>query len=479
VKRLLARPSIRTRLTLWYASALAGVLILYAGTVFLFLRHALYSDLDRELREDVERVQEALEPTDDGRLAWRVAGHSDHADDSSRYGRRWMEVWSLDGRLLLRPATAPPLDLPAPRAPGPDAEPMSLVQGGARLRVLADVEDVAGVRVLVRVARSEEPLRRELGDVLLMQAIGLPLALGLASLGGYHLARRALAPVGRMAESARRISAERLAERLAVENPSDELGHLAAVFNDAFARLERSFEQMRRFTADASHELRTPLTALRSVGEVGLQERPDDKLFGDVVGSMLEEADRLTHLVDTLLTLSRADVGQVRLACDPVDLAALAGDVAHYLTDLADEKQQTLHFDAPAPVIVSGDRLVLRQALVNIVDNAIKYSANGTSIDVRAGGDGQHGWIEVADQGPGIGEADRQRVFERFYRVDKARSREEGGTGLGLSLAQWAIEANGGRIDLESALGRGSVFRLLVPRGVAPVDAGAGEGGKR
>jgi signal transduction histidine kinase len=236
---------------------------------------------------------------------------------------------------------------------------------------------------------------------------------------------------------------------------------------------------MRRFTADASHELRTPLTALRSVGEVGLQERPDDKLFGDVVGSMLEEADRLTHLVDTLLTLSRADVGQVRLACDPVDLAALAGDVAHYLTDLADEKQQTLHFDAPAPVIVSGDRLVLRQALVNIVDNAIKYSANGTSIDVRAGGDGQHGWIEVADQGPGIGEADRQRVFERFYRVDKARSREEGGTGLGLSLAQWAIEANGGRIDLESALGRGSVFRLLVPRGVAPVDAGAGEGGKR
>ena len=469
MKGVLVRPSIRTRLTAWYTAALAAVLLLYAGTVFLFLRHALFADLDRELREDVERVQESLEPTDDGRLAWKVAGHADDAVESERRGRRWMEVWSTDGRLLLRPATAAPLDLPPPR-PGGEPEPVSVWRAGSRVRVLSGMEDVAGVSVVVRVARSEEPLRRELREVLLVQAVGLPLALALASLVGYTLARRALAPVGRMAEGARRISAERLGERLPVENPADELGHLAGVFNDTFARLERSFEQMRRFTADASHELRTPLTALRSVGEVALQERPDDKVLGEVVGSMLEEADRLTRLVDTLLTLSRADVGQVRLAREPVDLAALARDVADYLGDLAEEKGQGLVVEAPEAIVVTGDWLVLRQALVNVVDNAIKYAPDGTAIRLQSGGDGAHGWIAVADQGPGIAEPDRERIFERFYRVDKARSREQGGTGLGLSLALWALQAHGGRIEVESELGRGSTFRLLLP--LAPLPEG-------
>jgi heavy metal sensor kinase len=334
--------------------------------------------------------------------------------------------------------------------------------------VLAGLEDVAGVPVLVRSARSEEPLRHELREILFVQGVGLPVALALASLVGYELARRALGPVGRMAESARRISAERLSERLPVDNPSDELGHLAAVFNDAFARLERSFEQMRRFTADASHELRTPLTALRSVGEVGLQERPDDRLFADVVGSMLEEADRLARLVDTLLTLSRADAGQLRLAQEPVDLAALARDVAAYLEDLAQEKGQRVEVEAAATAAVRGDWLVLRQAVVNVVDNAIKYSPDGAPIRIRVGRDEQRSWIAVIDQGLGIAAEHRDRIFERFYRVDMARSREMGGTGLGLALAEWAIEAHGGRIELESQVGRGSTFRLVLPAGSEP-----------
>ena len=451
---------VRGRLTLWYTLALGSVLVVYAVTVFTYVRHALYADLDRQLDDDIELIHESLEPTDDGRLVWRVAGHSGEADETT-HGHRWLEVWSREGHLLLRTAVAEPLGLAAPTSGA--AVAAASVQHGARwLRVLVGPEEIAGVPVLVRAARAEDPLRHQLRQMLMVQGIGIPVALVLASIGGYQLARRALAPVGRMAEAARRISAEQLSERLPVENPSDELGYLAAVFNDAFARLERSFEQMRRFTADASHELRTPLTALRSVGEVGLQERPDDKLFAEVVGSMLEEADRLTRLVDMLLTLSRADAGQLRLGQERIELLSLARDVVAHLEDLAEEKEQPIQVEG-SEVSTQGDWLVLRQAVVNVVDNAIKYSPSGVPIHIRVGGDSERSWIAVSDGGPGIAPEHRERIFERFYRVDKARSRDLGGTGLGLSLAQWAVEAHGGRIEVESEVERGSTFRLVLP----------------
>ena len=422
----LGRWSIRARLTLWYTAALACVLAAYAGVVFVFLRQSLYADLDRRLGDDIELIHESLEATDDGRLVWRVAGHSGGADESERPGHRWLEVWSREGQLLLRTASDQPLGLGTP-APGPELEPLSLERGGQRLRVLTGLGEVAGVPVLVRAARSEEPLRHELRQVLFVQGVALPVALALASFGGYQLARRVLRPVGRMAESARRISAERLGERLPVDNPSDELGHLAVVFNDAFARLERSFEQMRRFTADASHELRTPLTALRSVGEVGLQERPDDRMFADVVGSMLEEVDRLTRLVDTLLTLSRADAGQLRLAQEPVDLVALARDVASYLEDLAQEKGQSVEVDAAGTVEIRGDWLVLRQAVVNVVDNAIKYSPDappfGSASAETASGHGSPSSIRARASSPSIGTGSSS-ASTAWTRRD--RGREEG-----------------------------------------------------
>jgi heavy metal sensor kinase len=340
------------------------------------------------------------------------------------------------------------------------------------VRVSSGVRAIAGVPVIVRAARSEGEVRHELRELLVIQGIGLPVALALAAAGGYHLARRALGPVARMVDKARWISAERLGERLPVENARDELGLLAAAFNDTFGRLESSFDQLRRFTADASHELRTPLTALRSVGEVGLQERPDDKLFAEVVGSMLEEVDRLTRLVDTLLTLSRADAGQVRLAHEPVDLTRLARNVVQHLGDLAEDKGQQLEVEADGAVEVRGDWLVLRQALVNVLDNAIKYSPLGTPIRVRIGRDGDSAWVSVSDRGPGIAEEDRERIFERFYRVDKARSREQGGAGLGLALAKWGVETHRGRIELETELGRSSTFRIVLP---ARTDSDPGE----
>jgi heavy metal sensor kinase len=454
--------SVRVRLTLWYTGALACVLVAYAAAVFVFVRHALYQDLDHRLHEDLDLVQEELEVTDDGRLVWRGSGHPDEAEESTWVGGRWLEVWSRDGSLLLRSATSEPLGLPVPD-PTTEPRPVSLEHGTGPLRVASALREVAGVPVLVRAARSEGGVRHELRELVFVQGIGLPLALALAALGGYQLARRALGPVARMAARARGITAERLGERLAVENPADELGQLASTFNDTFARIERSFEQLRRFTADASHELRTPLTAMRSVGEVGLQERPDDKLFGDVVGSMLEEVDGLTRLVDTLLALSRAEAGQVRLDREPIDLTVLSRDVVEHLEDLSSEKELQVRLDAPAAVHVVGDRLVLRQAVINVLDNAIKYSASRTTIQVTVGEDDGWTWIAISDEGSGIGSEDRERIFERFYRVDKARSREQGGTGLGLSLAKWGVESHGGRIEVDSEVGRGSTFKIVLP----------------
>jgi heavy metal sensor kinase len=432
--------SIRARLTLWYAAALSAVLALYAGGVFAFLRHSLSVDLDRALSDDREVAEEMLERTPDGAVGWRAEPDDD--DDEAVAGR-WLEVRSPEGVLLYARPSAIPDDV--------------------LIRRLSAPYTVDNVPVVIEVARSEEPLRRELRELLWIMGGGLPLVVAIAGVGGYFVARRALAPLGRMAERARTITADRLGERLPVENPTDELGQLAAVFNDVFTRLQRSFEQLRRFTADASHELRTPLTAMRSVGEVGLRGHRDTAAYREIIGSMLEETDRLGRLVEGLLTLSRADGGNILLKRERVDLAELARDVVAHVGVLAEEKRLSLSVEASAPVPASVDRLVIRQALINLVDNAIKYTPVGGTVRVVARDGGPAATVDVVDSGPGIPPEHRARVFDRFYRIDRARSRDLGGAGLGLSIARWAVEAHGGRIDLESAEGRGSTFRIIVP----------------
>jgi heavy metal sensor kinase len=311
-------------------------------------------------------------------------------------------------------------------------------------------------------ASPEERMEAQLREILVVLILGLPLTVALAGIGGYVLARRALVPIDHLGAEARRITADRLHERLSVPNQTDEIGRLAAVINDTLARLESSFDQLRRFTADASHELRTPLSVIRGIGEMGLRETRTPVEYKDAIGSMLEEVDRLTRLVDTLLRLSRGDAGTVRLAPESVDLGLLARDVVSSLGILAEERQQRIAVDVAEKARVSADRLVLRDAITNLVDNAVKYSPHGSSIAVRVRREGQDAVLSVEDEGPGIPAADRERIFDRFYRIDEGRSREMGGTGLGLAIAKWAVEANGGRIAVESAE-RGSVFRIVLP----------------
>jgi heavy metal sensor kinase len=314
-------------------------------------------------------------------------------------------------------------------------------------------------------AALEDRFQQQLREILVVLVLGLPVIVVLSGLGGYVLARRALSPIDHLAGEARRITAERLHQRLSVPNEKDEIGRLAAVINDTFARLESSFDQLRRFTADASHELRTPLSVIRGIGENVLRETRTASEYKDAMGSMLEEVDRLTRLVDTLLKLSRGDAGTIRLAHDVLDLGDLTREVVSSLGILAEEREQRLQVDAADNVRVSADRLVLRDALTNLVDNAIKYGPLRSTIDVRVAADGNKATLTVTDAGPGIPAEHRERIFDRFYRVDEGRSRDMGGTGLGLAIAKWAVEANGGQISLETAT-TGSVFRITLPRAV-------------
>ena len=425
----IAHPTVRSRLTLWHAGALTLVICVFAVGVFVFVRASLHRSLDQRIREDLATIEKVYreETGDLGELALRTGMHFEVTEGPT---------------VVYRTAGWPPT-------------------GGAPFRqgALAD----SAHRVIA--ARDETPVRQTLWTLAVITATAIPCAVGLAIIGGYLLAGRVLAPVGAMAATAHRITAESLDARLPVSNRDDEFGRLASVFNETLARLDAAFEQLRRFTADASHELRTPLTAIRSVGEVALQRPLSTEGYREVIGSMLEEVDRLTRLVENLLLLTRAEAGRIPLTRVTVDLRELVAGVSDGLRVLAEEKNQDLTVELPGPVAAECDATVLRQGITNLLHNAIKFTPPKGIIRVAAkSAVGGEAVIEVEDSGPGIPAADHQRVFERFYRVDPARSRDTGGTGLGLAIARWAVEASGGRIELESVAGRGTLFRVVLPR---------------
>lgn len=468
--------NIRTRLTLWSAAVLSVILVVYATAVYSHLRHSLLGELDRQLHEDFEWAESHVERGDDGGVRWRATG------PPAGYEVRWLSVRFREGEQLYAhcPDGLPPLPSTLrsapPRLDKTAAQPISYQVPAAAegtppttIRLLVGSFVSQGGSVTIAVGRSLSRTNHELGELLLILLLGLPMAVAVASWGGWLLAGRALAPVERMAVEGRRITAQRLADRLPIDNPDDELGRLAGVFNETLGRLEASFHELTRFTADASHELRTPLAAIRSVGETALTRPQTVDELRAVIGSMLEEADRMARLVDGLLTLARADDARFRLQCESLDLVEFAGEVAALLGALAQARTQAITVVAVGDAAgaegcpVTADRAVLRQALVNLVDNAIKYGPAGTPIVISVGGDATKVWIAVVDQGEGIPEQQRARVFERFYRVEKSRARELGGAGLGLAIARWAVEIHGGRIEVRCDSRQGCEFRIELP----------------
>jgi two-component system OmpR family sensor kinase len=457
------RRSFKLRLTLWYALVTSIVLGGFSVAAYEVVEHRLEAELDRQLRIDFDLVEAQLEKDSSGQIRWLVRGA--HGDEGFARLSAWFEVWSEDGRLLLRHWPVPDADIKSTLA-SPAGSALRFyeieLEQDVHVRIMERPARVLGSGVVMRIFRDESDMRRTLRGILEVFVLALPFAVLVASIGGYLVARRSLRPVSAMAEQAQKITMQSLAARLPNTNPSDEFGQLASIFNDTLQRLENSFLELNRFTADASHELRTPLTALRAVGEVALRRGQDVEGLRETVGSMLEEAQRLDELIASLLTLARLESEEVVLRQEPVDIAELSREVSESLSVLAFDRRQTLEVTGAGAIAPLADRILLRQALLNVVHNAIRHSPGGSRITIRIAQTSTEVSIAVVDEGPGIAREHQQKVFERFYRIDRARSRAEGGYGLGLAIAKWSIERQGGQIQIESDGASGSTFRILL-----------------
>jgi heavy metal sensor kinase len=277
------------------------------------------------------------------------------------------------------------------------------------------------------------------------------------------LARRALAPIDRIILTADRISSRNLHQRLPVPGTGDELQRLSITLNHMIQRLEDAFQHSQRFLADASHELRTPLTVMQA-GLEAMTEKSNTRLdVRETASSILEETERLRNIVEGLFALSRLDAGEALEKSAPFDLGELAATTADQMCLLAEDKGIAIDYQMDLKVIVEGDRARLKQVVVNLLDNAIKYTQQGGRVKVRVSTRDGKAALEVCDDGIGIPEESLPSVFERFYRVDKARSRELGGAGLGLSIVKSIATAHRGRVEVQSKEGEGSRFIVELP----------------
>jgi heavy metal sensor kinase len=272
-----------------------------------------------------------------------------------------------------------------------------------------------------------------------------------------------LAPIDKLTRLARRISAEDLSQRLNLPASDDEVGRLASTFDEMISRLDGAFRRQRQFTADASHELRTPLTVMKGQIEVALQSDRDAESYRQVLRTTNEEVDRMIRLVGSLITLARADAGAIPIAREPVNLGDLAASAVEQMRPLAQQKELTLTVEPDRSTVLQADQDLLLQLLLNLLDNAIKYTQPNGAVTVGWGTGNNAVQLWVKDTGAGIPSEHLPYVFDRFHRVDKARSRADGGAGLGLSICRWVAEAHGGSISVESTPGHGSTFMVTLP----------------
>ncbi len=456
--------SVRTRLTVWYAAVLALSLIAFAVIVYYAAANIFYSRQDELLRSTAQTVasayvqeleeEQSTEKANDVVLAQMV------------FPNRYVEVADADGRVVAwssnlagHQLTVPPAVLSEARQDG-----AFVVLNQLRVAVVplsVDRSKQIGFAIVAEpLSVVDEGLRRLRRDFL----FGVPLILVLASIGGYFLARKSLSPIALMNQQTQLITAKNLSARLDVAHPRDEVGRLATTINELLARLDAVFQEQKRFITDASHELRTPLAVLRGETEVALQQERATAEYKESLALIKDEAERLSRIVENLFMLARQPVDTPSMVNEPVRLDELVADCVRAAHVLAMQKGLRLKIEgALPPVTVSGDDEMLKRMLLNLLDNSVKYTASGGEISVALRSQNGDARIVVTDTGIGIEESDQRRIFDRFYRVDKARSRALGGAGLGLSIARWIVEGHGGSLSVESVPGRGSAFTADLP----------------
>jgi len=455
--------SVRTRLTLWYATVLALSLIAFAVLVYYGAANIFYARQDELLRSTAETVASAyLQELDEEQS---VAKANEVVLAQMVFPNRYVEVVDANGSAVAWSRNLAGHQFTISQATLDEAQRGSfVVLNDLRVAVvpLSPGRQLGFAIVAEPLSVVEEGLRRLRRDFL----FGVPLILLLASLGGYFLARKSLLPIALMNQQTQRITAENLSAQLDVANPRDEVGRLAITINELLTRLDAAFQEQKRFIADASHELRTPLAVLRGETEVALQKERGTADYQESLALIKDEAERLSRIVENLFLLAREPVDAPSLIKEPVRLDGLVNECVRAAHVLAMQKGLRLTSDDELPAItVNGDDEMLKRMLLNLIDNAVKYTPPGGQISVGLRTQNGHARIVVTDTGIGIPAADQPRIFDRFYRVDKARSRALGGAGLGLSISRWIVEGHSGSLSVESAPDRGSAFTVDLPFG--------------
>jgi signal transduction histidine kinase len=463
--------SIRARLTLLYLGLLALVLGIYLIVVFIFQYGLLTTQIYHDEMQDMETVEGLLVFDAHGDLHLQ-ADYLSHPQ-SHLLIDRLMEVRDPSGTILYKSETLHEMQL------GPDRQlqgegdgvftfndHMTRLADGTFVLMISHRHPVQGRMVLIRIGYSLAPLVDRMERFLLALVLALPVALVAAGFAGFHFTKKALAPLDSMISRAELITATNLHGRVEIEDEQDELGRMGLVLNSLLSRLERSFAQLHRFTADAAHELKTPLTSMRALGENALQGEQAAGVYRETISSMLEETSRLNQTVEGLLLLSKGEAGQIAVQFADFALRELVDEVLALLEVVIEERKVTVvQQDAGATqTMVTADRMLLRTGILNVLHNAVKFSPSGGVVTViYETPDDTFNRLSILDEGPGIVDGDRQRVFERFFRVREVRASGADGSGLGLAIAMLAIEAIRGKIYFAPHDGLGALCCIEIP----------------
>ena len=478
--------SLRFKLTLWYVLILGILLISFSSFLYFTLSKSLRRDVDDKLRSLAELIaSESASP-----LSKFGFGNMDQALESSLNLRpigKFIQVLDESGNIGRKSDNLKNVQLPISLNALKNATKGLITFetnrsiGNTPLRVITyPVIENDHVTKIVQIASSLEEVEDALNTLFIILMITVPLALMVAILGGQFLAHKALKPVDHITQTARMITSQNLNQRITPPKVKDEISRLIETLNEMISRLDQSFRQIKQFSSDASHELKTPLTILKGEVEVTLRKERSLQEYQQTLKSNLEEINRMSQIVEDLLLLSRADIGEIGLNTEDINLPEILNEVVTQMDILAKSKRLRLSASNHRQDIhMFGDALRIRELFINLIENGIKYTEEGGSIHVTlskeyeplarngSGGAGaekeEFVKIIVSDTGIGITKEDQERIFNRFFRVDKARSREEGGSGLGLSICKWIVEAHQGEIKVESELGRGSSFIVKLP----------------
>ena len=456
--------SVRLRLTLWYAGVLALSLVAFALVIYYAAGNIFHERQDESLRSTAQTVASAYVEEFAETHSVSKAGEIVLAEIT--FPNRYVQLTDSTGKPIATSSNLAGSSIAIPSAVFADARASGFSHASVNgLRVTVVPFSTDRNLGYAAVAESLSVLETGLGDLRRDLFAGVPLVLLLASAGGYFLARKSLAPIASMNSQTQRISAENLSARLDVNNSRDELGRLATTINDLLGRLENSFTEQQRFIADASHELRTPLAVLRGETEVALGKTRTVEEYQQSLSLIQDEAEQLSHIVEDLFILARQPINtRAALNKESVSLNEALKDCARAAQVLATQKGVRLKYESDSPSIaLNGDRELIRRMILNLLDNAVKYTPAGGEVSLALARQNGNAEIVVRDTGIGIPEAAQPRVFDRFFRVDKARARAMGGAGLGLSIAQWIVEVHGGEISVASRPNQGSTFTVLLP----------------